>query len=118
MSDGIAHGGVPTRADEKAMTTPTERTALDQLVGSACRLVGARTDVGTITVVPGRRLTYDELARAREHAAAGNVRLTMDGHGVVRLRCLGAAEAAAAPEPVPDLRRPARPAVEGSRHGR
>jgi hypothetical protein len=68
------------------MTTHGPKSHLEQLVASACCLVGTHPDVATITVVGERRLTYDELRCLREQAVACHVDVTMDGSGTVLVR--------------------------------
>ena len=59
---------------------------LEQLIASACCVLAASEDVGSITIVANRRLTYQELARVRDHAAPCQVAIAMDGHGTISVR--------------------------------
>jgi hypothetical protein len=59
---------------------------LEQLIASASCVVAASEDVGSITIVANRRLTYPELARVLDHAVPCRVAIAMDGHGTVRVR--------------------------------
>ena len=68
------------------MTDDRADHGLEQLIASACCVVAASEDVGSITIVANRRLTYQELARVREHAVPCRVAIAMDGHGTVRVR--------------------------------
>ena len=77
------------------MASPAEGDHLEPVIASACRLVANSLAVRGVTVVAGRRLTYDELARLRALAEACRVRLTMDGTGDVRLQPVGVR-----PEPI------------------
>ena len=86
------------------MTTRSEASDLVPLITAACCAVGAGGGIGSIRVVADRRLTYDELARLREHAAACNVALTMDGTGLVTVR-----RAVVSPAPGPEARAKRRP---------
>jgi hypothetical protein len=63
---------------------------LEQLIASACCVLAGSEDVGSITIVANRRLTYQELARMRDHAAPCRVAIAMDGHGTVSVRRRGA----------------------------
>jgi hypothetical protein len=56
---------------------------LEQLIASACRVVGAGEEIGSVIIVAGHRLTYQELARARAQAARCRVDVTMDGRGAI-----------------------------------
>jgi hypothetical protein len=62
---------------------------LEHLIASACCVLAASEDVGSITIVANRRLTYQELARVRDHAAPCHVAIAMDGHGTVSVRRRG-----------------------------
>jgi hypothetical protein len=71
---------------------PDDRTDhhLEQLIASACCVLAASDDISSITIVGNRRLTYQELARVRDHAAPCHVAIAMDGHGTVSVRRRGA----------------------------
>ncbi len=60
-----------------------EETWASRLVDAACRVVGAKHDVKSITVVENERLPYDELARLRETAATQDADFVMEGDGTV-----------------------------------
>lgn len=70
---------------------PDASTSLDQsirLAVDSLAKMNAET-VRSVRVVFGRRLTSMELLRAQTIAQERNVRLTMDGHGIVIVRHLG-----------------------------
>lgn len=56
------------------------------LVAAACRLAATRNDVRSIRIVPGVRPTYTELAIYQEWAHDCQVRLTVDGKGMIAVR--------------------------------
>lgn len=71
----------------RAMDATDRATAqLDDIIARACRLVRDDRAVRAVTVVPGRRLGPEEIARLRDLALARDVWLTEDDAGVVRLR--------------------------------
>jgi hypothetical protein len=59
---------------------------LEQLIASACRVVGAGEGIGSVVIIADRRLTYPELARARGQAARCRVDVSMDGRGAIAVR--------------------------------
>jgi hypothetical protein len=63
-------------------------TSVDDVISSACRLVAERASIGTITILLGRRPTYRELERWRAFALSCDVRLAVDGFGVVTVRAI------------------------------
>lgn len=68
----------PTRLEDQCHTK--------KLVAAACRLAATRNDVRSIRVVPGVRPTYKELAAYQEWAHDCQVRLTVDGKGMIAVR--------------------------------
>jgi len=68
------------------MTDERAHHHLEQLIASACCVVAADATIGSITIVANRRLTYQELARMRDHAEPCRVAIAMDGHGTVSVR--------------------------------
>ena len=68
------------------MTDERGERHLEQLIASACCVVAAGEEVGSITIVANRRLTYHALARVRNHAALCCVAIAMDGNGTVLVR--------------------------------
>ena len=54
-----------------------------RLVDAACSVVGSGIGVPKITVVETERLSYDDLARLREHAAESDTDFVMEGDGTV-----------------------------------
>ena len=59
---------------------------IEGLVAAACRLVAADPGVRSVRVLTPSRPTYDELWCYREWAHDQQVRLSIDGDGVVTVR--------------------------------
>jgi hypothetical protein len=68
------------------MTDERANHHLEQLIASACCVLAASEDIGSITIVGNRRLTYQELALVRDHAASCQVAIAMDRHGTISVR--------------------------------
>jgi hypothetical protein len=63
---------------------------LELLIASACRVLAASEDLGAITIVVNRRLTYEELMRTRDRATPCRVAIAKDGAWTFRVRRRGA----------------------------
>lgn len=59
---------------------------LGQLIAGACRVLAASEDVGAITIVVNRRLTYEELVGMRDQAAPCHLAIAKDGHWTFSVR--------------------------------
>lgn len=70
----------------QALAQIAHRDHVDNLVAAACRLLGKGGEVRSIRVVPGSRPTYDELNRYQEWAHDCQVRLSVDGQGMITVR--------------------------------
>jgi hypothetical protein len=69
-----------------AMTDIGADHHLEQLIAGACRVLDVSEDVGAITILVNRRLTYEELVRMRDHAAPCHVAIAKDGHWTFSVR--------------------------------
>ena len=84
--------------------TINEETWASRLVDAACRVVGAKRDVKSITVVETERLPYDDLARLRASAATNDADFVMEGDGTVVVQRKSPAPATNPLQPSSDVR--------------
>jgi hypothetical protein len=73
-------------SDVKVTTQNVCDHDIEELVAAACRLVGSDRGVRSVRVVTPSRPTYDELLCYQEWARDQQVRLSVDGKGVVMVR--------------------------------